>query len=214
MTADDKEFNPFEFTASVSAALRTGDVDKAKEIVQLTIAKGTLSPTNYRATNAQNLIRAVEEQHLRIEDLTAGTSAERFDVIYAKARALNAVLGIPPYLNRKSERGRYETRIPANPVVMTHEFSDVPSDELSLLETAGFCKPAALHEACSIFVERDCRVSALGGDDMTIVTDEGFYHPRRSSRVAKVSHSIALRKPEGRLPEACILPFAHSAGNY
>ena len=57
-------------------------------------------------------------------------------------------------------------------------------------------------------------MSVLGHDDSTLVTADGRFHPSRSGRIAKVSGSILARIPTRRIPEALILPFPHSPGNY
>lgn len=208
------EFNPFLFTRSVSKALSRDNLEEAERIVRGAVEGGHLSQGHYRVTNALNTIKGYTDQKRRRDKLIADNVAISYDILPVKVRPPEALGGLPSFLHPDLPSGRYEALLRANPLIERINFEGCKKEEYGLFLKAGLDRSASLADRDTCFVEHNCRLSALGHDDSTVRSEEGYFHPSRSSRMAKLSRSVILAPTRKTINEAYILPFPHSAGNY
>jgi len=207
-------FDQFSFAKSVTDALFKGDPEAASNIVSRALEAGDLAPDHYRVINAQRLIASHNEQVQRFEECTRDNPDTQFEVIRAQPRAWKSLGGIPARLTPATPEGRYETTSPSNPLTGSIDLSKFSQDEAPFFTRAGYEKATSPTTRDVLHVERNCRLSALGGNDGTLLTGDGLFHPPRSGRVAKFSSSVLVQIAKRSLKEALVLPFPHSQWNY
>ncbi|QUS34895.1 glycosyltransferase family 61 protein [Falsirhodobacter algicola] len=144
----------------------------------------------------------------------ASRNSDDYEVISCDHSAIGMVGEVPDAFTPDLDEGSYSTKFRTSPLTIGFPDDRIPPGDAEKFKKAGFDKPAATMQRDGMFVARDCRVSALGGDDATVVNNDGHVYDSRASRVAKISPSVLVMKPQRSIPEAFILPFPHSSANY
>lgn len=207
-------FDPFEFTKEVKDLIHQGMIGDAERLIEETLNNGFLKNDNYRVVFARNIIKSSNNQRDRMNKFISSRNSDLYEIVTCNHAKIEISGGIPFRLTPNMKSGAYVMSAYTDPISVNYSFEGVLEKDLEKLTLAGFNKPANTVQRDSIFIERKCRVSALGGDDATIVNENGDIHESRSSRVAKISRSVLLKKPRINIKEAFVLPFPHSSSNY
>lgn len=208
-------FNPFEFTSRVRELLSQSNITEAQELVTRTVEDGKLSKDHYRVKNALSIIRSVKQHLHKIDELVEANEDIKIVELHSIKSKQN--LGIPNSISTKLNDGIYVSylnnnliKTTLNPILLDGSF------DLQLLDFSGFNIKLNDIIVDKLYIDSNVRLSCLSPDSMTVINEEGGYHPDISGRVAKASFRNAYITNDANdlLEEAYILPFPHAVGNY